>query len=75
MTIPFVAVGANELGASIGDKIECPHCGATHDVKYGERILEDGTRVPSTDIGFYTCDGRSYLCAVRGRSVMHKFQK
>ena len=27
--------------------ILCPHCGEVHEIKYGEQVLEDGSRINS----------------------------
>lgn len=73
--IPFVAIGNDELGELIGETVKCPLCDGEHEVQYGENIAKDGTRTPSKLLGFYRCNGISYLCAVDGRSVMHKFKR
>ena len=43
------AIGNDEIDAAkpLGDFILCKQCGERHRVQYGERVLANGTRVPS----------------------------
>lgn len=66
-SIPFLAVGNDELGGPVGESVKCPHCGRKHPVVYGERILPDGTREPSRTLAFYECKGKTYLHGIDGR--------
>ena len=72
--VPYVAIGNDELGSPIGETVTCPHCAGMHPVKYGDQVLPDGRREPSRLLGFYDCGGKTWLCAVDGRSVMEKFR-
>ncbi len=71
--IPFVAFGNDELNKKdkIGNFEICPGCGKPHKVEYGNRLLGDGTRVPSKVLAFVTCpeSKKSYLVGVRGKRV------
>jgi hypothetical protein len=68
---PFIAVGNDELGDALGDTTICPACGQPHPVEYGNRVLPDGTREPSTMLGFVKCDnGKTYLVGLAGRSIV-----
>jgi len=71
--IPFIMLDQSDLGDPIGETVKCPHCHQDHKVEYGQRRLEDGTLVPSKMCGFFKCGGKSYLCALDGRSVMKRF--
>jgi len=69
--IPYLAVGNNELGASVneGDIVAITIDGIRHEgaVKFGDRIV-DGERIKSNTIGAITItDGRVILVAVSGR--------
>lgn len=71
--IPFIAVGAGELGAP-ANEILCPHCGNMHPIKYGtsRTLLPDGTwSEPKPDglLGYYKCDGKVYLATLNGRLI------
>lgn len=66
-------IGKNELDAcpdtnSDGTAV-CPKCGDIHQILYGHRVLEDGTRVPTRAIGFVKCGDGCYLVAVDGKSI------
>lgn len=65
----MIAIGANELKEPLGATIECPRCGKSHAVEYGDKVLPDGTKEPSTLLAFYKCNGKGYLCGINGRTV------
>lgn len=73
--VPFVAIRSDELGIEIGEQVDCPHCGWQHPVQQGQAKQPDGTYKESRLLSFYNCGEKSYLCAVRGHSVMHKFKQ
>lgn len=66
----MIAFGNEELANSfpIGKMVRCPKCGNQH-AEYGEEILADGTRRPSTLLGFVSCSGSSYLVSVAGKDI------
>ena len=68
----MLAIGDNELqdAPDIGETIECPYCGETHAIRYGDKILEDGTKIPSKLLAYYICCGKSYLAGINGKSIM-----
>jgi hypothetical protein len=68
---PVLVIGENELGAPVGEQTNCPNCGEHHAVMYGERVLADGTHVPSKMLAFCKCpaNGISYLVGLNGREV------
>lgn len=67
--IPFIAVGNDELSEMIGSHIKCYRCHKEHPVKYGEKVLPDGSRKPSQDLGFVRCDldNNLYLVSIMGK--------
>lgn len=65
----MIAIGPEELGARMGKTILCPQCGLAHPIEYGDEVLEDGTKVPSTFLSFYRCQGKAYLVGVNGRAI------
>jgi len=68
--IPFKAIGNDELGESdVGETIKCKRCGKRHKVRYGERVLADGTWQPSKLLGFIKCGGKPYLVAINGKLI------
>lgn len=67
--IPYLAIGDDELGSAVGETAKCPNCRETHDVVYGEQILEDGTRIPSKMLAFVECGKRTYVVGVNGREI------
>lgn len=72
--LPFVAIGNDELGEPVGESIKCRVCGEQHAIEYGKirTLRDDGTwteYTPSKVLGFYRCDGRTYLASLDGRAV------
>lgn len=73
----FLAVGADELGARIrkGDTIEHRHPDGTWEaatIEYGEKVLEDGSKVESDVLAFYKLkDGNAYLAGLGGK-LLHR---
>jgi hypothetical protein len=67
--IPFVGIGSDELGESIGETVQCPHCRKPHKVKYGQKINEDGSKTPSKMLGFVKCGKESYLVSINGKKI------
>jgi hypothetical protein len=65
----MLAIGVDELKEPLGDTIQCPQCGGTHEVMYGEKVLPDGTKEPSKLLAFYKCGEHSYLCGIDGRAI------
>uniref|UniRef100_A0A6H1ZCW3 Uncharacterized protein n=1 Tax=viral metagenome TaxID=1070528 RepID=A0A6H1ZCW3_9ZZZZ len=65
------AIGNKELGKkkNIGDFILCKSCNKRHRIKYGDKILENGTKKPSKLLGFYTCQGKNYLASIAGKDI------
>lgn len=59
----------------IGTEITCPHCGEIHAIRYGDKILKDGTKQPSKLLAFYTCGGKSYLAGIDGKNIMSRLKK
>ena len=55
----FFSVGNDELEKlpKIGSTIICDDCGCVHPVKYGKRILPDGSEIESKTLAFYKCGG------------------
>ena len=65
------AIGNDELAKcpKLGKTIRCKMCGKKHRVLYGEEVLKDGTRKPSTLLAFYKCGGNSYLAGMHGKEL------
>jgi len=53
----------------LGDEVVCKNCGNIHKVKYGDRVLEDGTKVPSKVLAYIKCDNNDqvYLVGISGK--------
>jgi len=66
--VPFVAIGADELGEDIGEEALCTRCGETHTVEYGTKTVE-GKQVPSKMLGFVKCGENSYLVSINGKRI------
>lgn len=68
------AIGNEELAGKpkLGKTIKCTICGKRHRVKYGNRILPDGTKEPSNLLAFFKCGGKSYLCGINGVDIRGK---
>ena len=65
----MLAVGNDELSGSVGRDILCDKCGEYHEITYGERVLEDGTKEPSKMLAFYDCNGKTYLAGIDGKLI------
>ncbi len=67
--IPYLAVGNDELGEVVGEKVKCIYCNDSHKVDFGEQVLDDGTKVKSKMLGFIVCPEKenAYLVAVGGK--------
>lgn len=65
----MLVIGADELKKPLGETVQCLHCGETHTVEYGEKVLPDGTKQTSKLLAFYRCGGKSYLCGVNGFAI------
>ena len=49
--------------------IMCPHCKEVHEIKYGEKVLDDGSKVKS-DLAYYKCGSKSYLAGIAGKRII-----
>ncbi len=70
------SIGKNEAEdlPEIGKTVECWMCGKTHTVKYGERVLKDGSKEPCTMLAFFNCGKKSYLCGIDGKDIRPKLK-
>lgn len=68
--LPFVAIGNDELARAepLGPTVACWVCEGTHEVQYGEKVLPDGSRVPSKLLAFFKCGDATYLCGMDGKA-------
>jgi len=50
---------------------KCYDCGEQHIVKYGDKILKDGTKVESKLLAFITCPitNKSYMVGINGMKI------
>lgn len=71
MSTPFVAFGNDEL--SLKDELQsfekCLRCGEMHEVRFGNRVLLDGTKEPSKALAFVNCNNEAYLVGILGKRV------
>ena len=71
--LPFVAFSNEELEdcEPLGEEVICPNCGEKHKVEYGEKVLEDGSKVPSKLLAFTKCDKNdaTYLVGIEGKLI------
>ena len=63
----MLAIGNDELGEDVGDTAKCLNCGKEHKVKYGKRVLEDGSKMPSKSLGYVSCREKSFLVSLMGK--------
>jgi hypothetical protein len=68
MTIPFLAIGNEELGKKVGTKAKCPHCKKLHKVLYGKR-KEGNKWVASKMLGYVKCGKEAYIVAIDGKEM------
>jgi len=64
-------IGNDELkdAPPICKTIICYQCGEVHEIKYGKKVLPDGSEVESKLLAFYICGGKTYLAAVAGKDI------
>ena len=62
----MIATSNNELEylSSVGRTAKCPNCSKMHKVKYGKKVLKDGTKVPTNMLGFIKCGNKFYLASI-----------
>lgn len=67
----YLAIGNDEIekAPQLGDFILCCSCGKRHRISYGDEILADGTKKPSTLLAFYKCKGKLYLAGINGKGI------
>jgi hypothetical protein len=67
----MIAISNNELEylSSVGRTAKCPNCGKMHKVKYGKKVLKDGTKVPTNMLGFVKCGNNSYLVSIEDKLI------
>ena len=66
--IPFLAVGADELGDELPSAIECPMCMGMHDIQNSEGTDQTGKKTIGT-LQFYKCGDSTYLAGIKGKMI------
>ena len=69
--VPFIAVGADELGEDLESAIQCPRCMEMHDIEHSEGTDKDGNRTTGT-LQFYKCGGTTYLAGIKGKAIKNR---
>ena len=65
-------IGNDELEKCepLGDFIYCNRCGKRHIIRYGKKILPDGTEKLDKLLAYMKCDdGKSFLVGMNGKKV------
>lgn len=58
------------------DEIFCDYCLKLHRIRYGKKILEDGSEIEDKLLAFVTCDdSKSYLVGVDGKDIRPKLKR
>ena len=67
----MLTLGNDEIDKAplLGDSILCSKCGKRHLIKYGDKILKDGTKVSSKLLAYYRCKGKLYLAGINGKDI------
>lgn len=67
------AIGNNELenNPRVGNYEQCPVCGEMHEVKYGYKINEDGSKTLSKNFAYVKCPktDEAFLVGFHGRKL------
>jgi len=68
----MLSIGNDELAKKpvLGNVVFCKKCNKNHKVEYGDKVLKDGSKVPSKLIAFYKCKGKLYLAGLNGKSLV-----
>lgn len=71
--LSFVAFGNDELNDNrdVSKYEKCNNCGQLHEVLYGDKVNEDGTKTKSKLIAYINCpeNDASYLVGIEGKCV------
>ena len=68
-SLPFLAIGNDELKGPLGDNIICPHCSKEHPLEYGRERMPDGTMRIIKAISFYCCGDKTYVGGINGMAI------
>jgi len=65
----MLAIGNDEIRnlPPLGETIKCWMCGKRHRITYGDKVMKNGTRVPSKLRAFLKCKGKFYLGGIEGK--------
>ena len=65
------AIGNEEIdkASALSETITCYLCGKKHRVRYGYKVLPDGSKIKSRILAFFKCKGKSYLCGINGKDL------
>ena len=72
----MLAIGNDKIDTApkLGDFILCTNCGERHRIEFGNKILEDGTKIPSKLLAFYKCGETTYLAGINGKDIRKTFK-
>ena len=62
-------IGNEQLGERLDEFEKCPHCGEQHEVLFGEKVLEDGTKEKSNLLAYVNCGDTQYLVGISGKRI------
>jgi len=69
-SIPFMAVGNDELGDKLGETITCPRCGEPHRIECGKKFNPKTKEYELSNLlQFYNCGNKSFMCGLNGRKI------
>ena len=65
----MIAIGNEELRQlpDLGATVLCWNCGKQHTVIGDDESMATGLKPQESHLAFFRCDGKSYLCGVKGK--------
>jgi len=67
----MLTIGHDEIesASKLGKTIVCEMCGKRHKISYADKVLSDGSTVPSILFAFYKCGGTAYFAGINGKDL------
>lgn len=68
LSVPWVAIGADEMGPPLAGSLKCPRCSKRHRIKSSRGKSSSGAPGSMT-LESYRCGGKTYICGINGASI------
>ena len=70
----MLTIGHDEIesASKLGKTIVCEMCGKRHKILYADKVLSDGSSVPSMLLAFYKCGKEEYFAGINGKDLRRR---